>query len=728
MGRVMAAFQAPLAAAKVLGTLAVLLAVAVHSSEVQTLDEGRELAYSTPEMKVEEKEGKKVMVNREAFYRGDIDSDESGLDNGDDSNLAEIWNAATPQATPDAWPKTVDDGPELGESQGVEASAKTKTYGSGKSGSNAVPALPEISKTDEKYMPAIMDKLVNMRNEMSVLKGANWEDILEQHRDGVVQVMVVKKKFLWKAAYRSAMSEEISGSGWFIKNDEFEVSTKNDLLVVTNAHVAKNAAQINILVPSLGQEPIPAKVVGLCSQRDIAILKVVNKEKLLETYKTKTGKTDIVRMSLGDSDEMKRGAQVMAVGYPLGLKSVKASMGIVSGYQQFMSALHLQITAPINPGNSGGPLLNEDGRVVGINSAKIASASGMSFSISGVQLKVMLDVLYKRRQFVVPFLGYSFSVGTKLIQQYLKVKGDTDKTGGIYITKVQPRGLFSKAGVKPGDLLLTVDGANIDRFGETWMPTMKDNINILGLLARKKIGSQLVLGVWRKSAGRLLSLHAKYDSTKPFAVPFIYESLLDKPKYHIFAGVVFMELSVNLVTVMLQSNVAELIKYMQPENRLKPAVVVAGVLPGSVAGLDGSIKPGLIVKKLNGKPVHSMKDVCGILSKKPAACYTISTSQTFTALKTAQVHGKHSRGTGHGMCAPKKKIMMKMIKGKKKAAKKAPKKAPKAPKEGPKKPKKAPKPPKKKAAAPKKKGPAPHKEHKEHHDEHHGGAHHGHDQ
>merc|ERR1712072_537937 len=335
---------------------------------------------------------------------------------------------------------------------------------------------------------------------------------------------------MWKAAYRAPLSEEISGSGWFIDNKEFTVDTKDDMLVVTNAHVAKNAAEINILVPSLGQEPIPAEVVGLCSQRDIAILKVTDQEKLLATYKAKTGKSDIIRMKLGDSDEMKRGARVMAVGYPLGMKSVKASMGIVSGYQQFKSALYLQITAPINPGNSGGPLFNEKGQVVGINSAKIASASGMSFAISSVQLKVMLDVLYQRRQFIVPYLGYGFSVGTKLIQQYLNVDQKLGKSGGIYITKVHPNGIFKEAGAKVGDLLLTVDGANIDRFGQTWMPTMKDNINILGLLARKKVGTPLVLGVWRKGESRMLSLRAIYDETPPFRVPYIYEPLLNKPK------------------------------------------------------------------------------------------------------------------------------------------------------------------------------------------------------
>jgi len=518
------------------------------------------------------------------------------------------------------------------------------------SGNSSLP-LPHISAMDEKYLPPIMDKLEKMRDEMMALKGANWEEILEQHRDGVVQIMVVKKKFMWKAAYRAPLSEEISGSGWFIQNNEFSVNTGGDLLVVTNAHVAKNAAEINILVPSLGQEPIPAEVVGLCSQRDIAILKVTDKDKLLELYKSKTGKVDIIRMKLGNSDEMKRGARVMAVGYPLGLKSVKASMGIVSGYQQFKSALYLQITAPINPGNSGGPLFNENGEVVGINSAKIASASGMSFSISSVQLKVMLDVLYQRRQFVVPYLGYGFSVGTKLIQQYLDVKGDLDKTGGIYITKVHPNSIFHAAGAKDGDLLLTVDGANIDRFGQTWMPTMKDNINILGLLARKRIGSKITLGVWRKASSELLSLQTTYDETPPFAIPFIYEPLLQKPKYHIFAGIVFMELVENLIETLLESNVAELIKYMKPENRLKPAVIIAGVLPGSIADLDGSVKKGLILQKFNGKAISNIDDICTELEAASGEWFTVSTSKTFTALKKENVEaaeGADPEMTGKG--------------------------------------------------------------------------------
>jgi S1-C subfamily serine protease len=647
-------------AVKTMAVAVVLLALAVHSEEVSMLDDGASAgqvvqgAEGGPAAHAKEEGKKKVRFNRKAFFHGDVDSDEASLDNGDDTNLLQLWAGMQARhQTPPSEAGSHSEIGDLGEAVDVtqapaeadnsaadetEPDASTSTENPASTDTNSsFPALPHVTPMDEKYMPAIMDKLIKMRDEMMTLKGANWEEILETHRDGVVQIMVVKKKFLWKAAYRSPMSEEISGSGWFINNNEFSVHTQQDLLVVTNAHVAKNAAEINILIPSLGQEPIPAEVVGLCSQRDIAILRVVDKPKLLELYQSKTGKVDIVRMTLGDSDEMKRGARVMAVGYPLGLKSVKASMGIVSGYQQFKSALYLQITAPINPGNSGGPLFNEKGQVIGINSAKIASASGMSFSISSVQLKVMLDVLYQRRQFVVPYLGYGFSVGTKLIQQYLEVQGDHDQSGGIYITKVHPNGLFKMAGAKSGDLLLTVDGAKIDRFGQAWMPTMKDNINILGLLARKRIGSKLTLGVWRKESGSLMSLETSYDETPGFAVPFIYEPILQKPKFHIFAGIVFMELVENLIETLLEENVAELIKYMKPENRLSPAVIIAGVLPGSLADLDGSVTKGLIVDKFNGKAISKIDDICAEVASASGDWYTVSTSKTFTALKADKV-------------------------------------------------------------------------------------------
>jgi len=166
---------------------------------------------------------------------------------------------------------------------------------------------------------------------------------------------------------------------------------------------------------------------------------------------------------------------------------------------------------------------------------------------------------------------------------------------------------------------------------------MKDNINILGLLARKKIGSDLKLGVWRKSQKKMMTLTAKYDETPAFAVPFIYEPLLQKPKFQVFAGIVFMQLVENLIETLLEENVAELIKYMKPENRLKPAVIIAGVLPGSIADLDGSVKEGLIVQQFNGKTISKIDDICAELSGHSGDWFTVSTSKTFTALKKAAI-------------------------------------------------------------------------------------------
>merc|ERR1712086_414732 len=98
-----------------------------------------------------------------------------------------------------------------------------------------------------------------------------------------------------------------------IDNSEFGVDTGDDMLIVTNAHVLKQASSITILIPELGKEPIAGEAVGVCVQRDIAIARVKNPKEVLKMFKERTGEADIVRMKMGDSDIMNGGAPVMAV-------------------------------------------------------------------------------------------------------------------------------------------------------------------------------------------------------------------------------------------------------------------------------------------------------------------------------------------------------------------------------------------------------------------------------
>merc|ERR1719473_2647684 len=160
-------------------------------------------------------------------------------------------------------------------------------------------------------------------------KGESWSKMIKHLEDGVVQLQVVSENFLWPNAYRAPLREESFGSGWFIDNAEFTIPTNNDLLIITNAHVAKQSKTLTVLMPALGLEPIKADVVGVCVQRDIALVKISDKEAFMHRYTQRTGKTHLYLNKLGNSDELRRGAKVMGVGYPLGMRSMKSSRGIV---------------------------------------------------------------------------------------------------------------------------------------------------------------------------------------------------------------------------------------------------------------------------------------------------------------------------------------------------------------------------------------------------------------
>jgi S1-C subfamily serine protease len=441
-------------------------------------------------------------------------------------------------------------------------------------------------------------------------------------------------------------------------------------------------------------------------------------------YKAKTGKDAVHKAKLGDSDALKRGQDVMAVGFPLGMESVKATMGIVSGYQQFENSLYLSMTAAINPGNSGGPLFNADGECVGINSAKFAKASGIAFTIPSKQLKVMLDALYTTREVRVPELGFEMSPGTEDLNEYLT---GLKSSGGVYVKSVVEGGLFHQAGVAQGDLLLAVNGHKISRFGKVWMEVMKDRVNVNGLLARVKWGSDLKLHIYRSDThltevknskathrtnatnqesltslsgandtavaldrllgaslsedpiaddlnpememttngtnstvtelehlsdmksthdlkGKLLSLHAKYQATPNPAVRHVLEPIIDPPKFVIFGGAVFMELTTNLVNAFLEDNPTELVQFTQPQHCLEPRVLISNIIPGSIAAEDETLTAGSLLQNFNGKAIKTFQDVCQVLSQPPAAIWSIETAESLAVLPVDQItlHAQHN--------------------------------------------------------------------------------------
>jgi S1-C subfamily serine protease len=473
----------------------------------------------------------------------------------------------------------------------------------------------------------------------------DWETIVNRTMFSTVQIRIVGQTWDWHMPQFEPSSEQWSGTAWFIDHSEIGdgtlVEDPDELLLITNAHVAADALYATIMVPSAGAHGIEVEVVGTCVERDLAMLRVKDPAELHEQVSWTPAS-----LNLGDSDSMRRAGQVMVLGYPLGLAGVKASMGFVSGYQQFEEQLYLQVTAPIDGGNSGGPLLNSEGHVIGVVSAKIAQASGMSFAIPAIELKALLGVLYTRRSVLLPMIGIRETLATtKHLRAYFGVTAGAggSNQSGLLIESVYPKSLLHEAGVKSGDLLLSVDGASVDRYSQVWVEAIEDRVHFSTFLARKPFLDQLTLEVWR--GDKVQELSVAYDSTPELDVPKIPETVQSPPQSVSFGGVAMMNLTLNLVETMFNSHLA---KYTDPNERLEPAVVIVGVDAASPAGCDGSIHQGFLVKQVNGRPVKSIYEVCQEMADTSGDWVTIHTDRGMVIFTTEEVNEHECSGGQFG--------------------------------------------------------------------------------
>jgi serine protease Do len=221
--------------------------------------------------------------------------------------------------------------------------------------------------------------------------------------------------------------------------------------ILTNYHVVKDVDSIKVRLAD--KREFKAEIVGTDPKTDVAVIRIKDKVP-----------SDLPTVQLGDSDALRDGELVMAVGAPFGLTQT-VTTGIISAmgrsdvgiadYENF-----LQTDAPINPGNSGGPLVNMDGEVIGMNSA-IATASGGSagvgFAIPVTMIKSMLPTLVKGGKIARGMLG----VGIQDLDENLAKQFSLDNTNGALVTSVTPDSAADKAGVKVGDVIVRFNGKEV---------------------------------------------------------------------------------------------------------------------------------------------------------------------------------------------------------------------------------------------------------------------------
>jgi len=223
-----------------------------------------------------------------------------------------------------------------------------------------------------------------------------------------------------------------------------------DGVVVTNHHVVAGATEITVVLSD--RREFEAKLLGTDERSDLAVLKVNAKGEKLPT------------LSFGDSDALEVGDLVLAIGNPFGF-SQSVTSGIVSALSRSKGpndyGTFIQTDAAINPGNSGGALVNLSGQLVGINSwiaSPTGSFVGIGFAIPSTLVKAVLTSITQTGKVVHAFLGMS---GQALTQEIAQSMG-MSKPGGILVNQVVKQGPAALAGIKPGDVIVAVNGKPVD--------------------------------------------------------------------------------------------------------------------------------------------------------------------------------------------------------------------------------------------------------------------------
>ncbi|MGM0796391.1 MAG: serine protease HtrA [Bacillota bacterium] len=255
-------------------------------------------------------------------------------------------------------------------------------------------------------------------------------------------------------------AETGSGSGVIFKK------ANGKAYIITNNHVVEGASSLKVSL--YDGTDVTAKLVGSDSLTDLAVLEISDK------HVTKTA-------SFGSSSALRTGESVIAIGDPLGKDlSRTVTQGIVSGLNRTVSISTsagessinvIQTDAAINPGNSGGPLLNTDGKIIGINSMKISEndVEGIGFAIPSNDVKPIAEELLTKGQVERPYIGVSMIDLEQVPQNYQE--GTLGLFGkqlnkGVYIREVAQGSPAAKAGLKAEDIIISLKGKETDTGSE----------------------------------------------------------------------------------------------------------------------------------------------------------------------------------------------------------------------------------------------------------------------
>jgi len=403
---------------------------------------------------------------------------------------------------------------------------------------------------------------------------ANFSELAEKVRPGVVNIQVVKKIKNIDFGFRHfsgapfgeknpfgdffgpfsegnpprGFEQRGVGSGFIMNRDGY---------ILTNNHVVEDADQINVKLAN-GKE-YDGKIIGRDPKTDLALIKI-------------KASSDLQPLNLGNSDDLKVGSWVVAVGSPFGLEQT-VTAGIVSAKGRVIGSgpydNFIQTDASINPGNSGGPLINMKGEVVGINTAIIASGQGIGFAIPINMAKEIAPQLQEKGHVTRGWLGVSIQEVTPALAKSFDLK---EKKGAL-VAQVVSGSPAEKAGIERGDVIVEFDGKEVT-----------DSKDLPRIVALTPIGKAVTIKLLRN--GKAFDRQVKVGEMEEKV------EVAEAPSH-------------KSLGITVQNLTPEIAKGLGLKK--DTGVVVTRVEPGSPAA-DAGIQTGDLVQEVNRKPVKNVED------------------------------------------------------------------------------------------------------------------------
>lgn len=350
------------------------------------------------------------------------------------------------------------------------------------------------------------------------------------------------------------------GSGFLISKDGY---------ILTNTHVVGDVDKITVRLAD-GRE-FSAKRIGADAKTEVALIKIEAKE-------------DLPYLEIGKPDELKIGEWVIAIGNPFGLKET-LTVGVVSAkgrsnigitdYEDF-----IQTDAAINPGNSGGPLLNIDGKVVGINTAIYSRSGGymgIGFAVPIDMAIGIKDQLIATGKVTRGYIGVFLNPGE--VTQEMAASFGRSEAGGVLIAEVQKEGPADKAGIKSGDILIELNGKKIE-----------GNTGFRNDVARIMPNKEAEVLLFRDGKTRKVTVTVEAFPEEEQAADAGGES----------GGAALLE-KLGLQVQDLTNEIAQQLGYGNPQG-----VVISDVMQGSVAE-EAGLRPGMLILEVNRAEVKNAK-------------------------------------------------------------------------------------------------------------------------